>query len=111
MSLEQPLTIPPEVPEKTVPYGEAVRAFDAHFHLDRLARTIWGHIPSRDKTVQDVLNFVPPEHDGPENLVKVEGGVLVYCDPPYNNIQFPGGKWRTAIGIHPTKVDSLTAEH
>jgi len=77
-----------------------VKAYDTHFHLDRMSRLIYG---DNSLTVSSV---VTQQLERPPLIpVNLEGGVLVYCDPETYPVNMPiDTKWKVAVGIHPKQV-------
>jgi TatD DNase family protein len=86
---------------------ESYEAFDSHFHLDRLSKSLFGH---RGATVAELLGADVGRR--PEVLVDVVGGVIVFCDPesyPKRLPRQPG--FGVAIGVHPRKARSFEDKH
>lgn len=59
-----------------VEYQPVVHVYDSHFHLDRTRRRL--HLKDT-ASAKDIEEAIPPTVK--EYLVKVSGGVAVYCDP------------------------------
>jgi len=83
-----------------------IKAYDTHFHLDRMSKMIYG---DNSLTVSSV---VTEQLERPPIIpVNLEGGLLVYCDPETYPVNMPmDTKWKVAIGIHPKKVVKCSEE-
>jgi len=79
------------------------KAFDSHFHLDRLNLRLTETITSVEDAFDVDVGY------GPEHRVALSGGVLVFCDPErYDELVIPNDpRWRVAVGIHPKKAPSF----
>ena len=88
------------------------QVFDAHFHLDRSIRAVWGK--SGGHSVEDLLRYSLSSNVSykPAIQVDVVGGILVYSEPKsYPEVNFTiQGPWKVAIGVHPKHYDTLTVE-
>ncbi|XP_067655922.1 D-aminoacyl-tRNA deacylase-like [Haliotis asinina] len=78
---------------------------DSHFHLDRTWKATFGAAPLG--TTPDLLQAAPVvDHRMAQLQV---WGVEVYCDPPTYPSQISADpRYRTAVGLHPKKVEALT---
>ena len=79
-----------------------LRGFDAHFHLDRMKT----HVESIPRTQREHVS------QQPQVPLSIIGGVRNYCDPESFHempvaVDHP---WHLAIGIHPKKAQTYTAE-
>ncbi len=82
-----------------------LEAWDSHFHLDRMARDLgrsWAQMQASLNTPTDVE---------PVHKVNLTGGVMVFCDPDqfHHLPTMLDRKFVVAIGVHPKKVTSLSA--
>ncbi|XP_041479113.1 uncharacterized protein LOC121426781 [Lytechinus variegatus] len=80
------------------PDSPVLTAFDAHYHPDRLSAHL-GHVTEQQ--------LAPPRVP-----VRVIGGVMNFCDPgTYSQMpRLVGHPWHLAIGIHPSRAGSYTAD-
>ena len=85
---------------------EPLRAFDAHFHLDRYSIRRHGDIDlSIGQLVEERLQTPIETH------VQLVGGVLVYCDVDSYPTTFPEDtRWKVAVGIHLRNSPFVTDE-
>jgi hypothetical protein len=76
---------------------ELLRAFDAHFHLDRYSIRRHGDIDlSIGELVEEKLQTPTETH------LQLVGGVLVHCDVDSYPTTFPEDtRWKVAVAIHP----------
>ncbi|XP_062566611.1 uncharacterized metal-dependent hydrolase YabD-like [Saccostrea cucullata] len=88
------------------------QVFDAHFHLDRSLRAVWGR--SGGRTVEELLQYSFSSDVSYKPAIKVDvvGGIIVYSEPKsYPEVNFTlQGPWKVAIGVHPKHYDTLTVE-
>ena len=89
-------------PSVDVGAPKPLKGFDAHFHLDRMR----AHMKSTPKTRVDHAA------QQPRVPITVTGGVRNYCDPEtYHTMPIAvNHPWHMAIGIHPKKAQTYTAE-
>lgn len=82
----------------------AAVTFNSHFHLDRTRRKL--HFGA-DTSVSDIATAIPDEPK--DYLVKVSGGVVVYCDPE----TYPSDdeirslteeNFNVVVGAHPKRI-------
>ena len=88
--------------------GDLSDGFYSHFHLDR-SRWSLGVL---EASVEDLCRMIKPDQD---HSVRLTGGVAVFCDPgtysseeEMHHLRSQG--YAVAIGLHPKRVDSYTAE-
>lgn len=99
--------------EAVVPVNSILpQVYDAHFHLDRSIRAVWGR--SGGHSVEDLLQYSLSSNISykPAIQVDVVDEILVYSEPksyPEVNLAIQG-PWEVAIGVHQKHYDTLTVE-
>lgn len=85
---------------------ELLRAFHAHFHLDRYSIRRYGDIDlSIGELVEERLQAPIETH------LQLVGGVLVHCDVDSYPTTFPEDtRWKVAVGIHLRNSPFVTDE-